>query len=186
MDHMESQQQQQTVAIIRATDVTFAYLDNETEQKGIPVLEGLSLSIRKGEMVALLGHNGCGKSTIAKHFNSILIPDAGDVVVDGINTKDEERVFDVRRRVGMVFQNPDNQLVATIVEEDVAFGLENIGAEPKEIRHSRRPLHAPGCDRVRRADCHAGSQRTAGGNLHGAQAESGVWYHGGADYPLYG
>ncbi len=134
MDHMESQQQQQTVAIIRATDVTFAYLDNETEQKGIPVLEGLSLSIRKGEMVALLGHNGCGKSTIAKHFNSILIPDAGDVVVDGINTKDEERVFDVRRRVGMVFQNPDNQLVATIVEEDVAFGLENIGVEPKEIR----------------------------------------------------
>ena len=120
MDHMESQQQQQTVAIIRATDVTFAYLDNETEQKGIPVLEGLSLSIRKGEMVALLGHNGCGKSTIAKHFNSILIPDAGDVVVDGINTKDKERVFDVRRRVGM--------------EEDVAFGLENIGVEPKEIR----------------------------------------------------
>jgi len=129
-----NQMNNQTAAIIRATDVTFAYLDNETEQKEAPVLVGLNLSIRKGEMVALLGHNGCGKSTIAKHFNSILLPDAGDVVVDGINTKDEERLFDVRQRVGMVFQNPDNQLVATIVEEDVAFALENIGVEPKEIR----------------------------------------------------
>jgi len=128
------QKENQTVAIIRATDVTFAYLDNETEQKEAPVLVGLNLSIRKGEMVALLGHNGCGKSTIAKHFNSILLPDVGDVVVDGINTKDEDRIFDVRQRVGMVFQNPDNQLVATIVEEDVAFALENIGVEPKEIR----------------------------------------------------
>ena len=129
-----NQMNNQTAAIIRATDVTFAYLDNETEQKEAPVLVGLNLSIRKGEMVALLGHNGCGKSTIAKHFNSILLPDAGDVVVDGINTKDEERLFDVRQRVGMVFQNPDNQLVATIVEEDVALALENIGVEPKEIR----------------------------------------------------
>lgn len=128
------QKENQTVAIIRATDVTFAYLDNETEQKEAPVLVGLNLSIRKGEMVALLGHNGCGKSTIAKHFNSILLPDVGDVVVDGINTKDEDRIFDVRQRVGMVFQNPDNQLVATIVEEDVAFGPENLGIPLPELR----------------------------------------------------
>ncbi|MCI9457181.1 MAG: energy-coupling factor transporter ATPase [Oscillospiraceae bacterium] len=124
----------QTNPIIQASRVSFAYYDEETEQKAAPVLQDLSLEIQRGEMIALLGHNGCGKSTIAKHFNAILTPDSGDVVVDGINTKDESRLYDIRQRVGMVFQNPDNQIVATIVEEDVAFALENIGVEPQEIR----------------------------------------------------
>ena len=124
----------QTNPIIQASRVSFAYYDEETEQKAAPVLQDLSLEIQRGEMIALLGHNGCGKSTIAKHFTAILTPDSGDVVVDGINTKDESRLYDIRQRVGMVFQNPDNQIVATIVEEDVAFALENIGVEPQEIR----------------------------------------------------
>ncbi len=124
----------QTNPIIQASHVSFAYYDAETEQKAAPVLQDLTLNIQRGEMVALLGHNGCGKSTIAKHFNAILVPDSGEVLVDGINTKDESRLYDIRQRVGMVFQNPDNQIVATIVEEDVAFALENIGVEPSEIR----------------------------------------------------
>ncbi|MEG1782198.1 MAG: energy-coupling factor transporter ATPase, partial [Oscillospiraceae bacterium] len=94
----------------------------------------VDFAAEKGEFVAILGSNGCGKSTLAKHFNSILIPEKGEVVVDGINTKDESRIFDVRQKVGMVFQNPDNQIVATIVEEDVAFALENMGVPPAEIR----------------------------------------------------
>lgn len=85
-------------------------------------------------MTAVLGHNGSGKSTFAKHLNAILLPSGGKVYVDGIDTADEERLYDIRQEVGMVFQNPDNQIVATVVEEDVAFGLENIGVPPKEIR----------------------------------------------------
>ena len=85
-------------------------------------------------MTAVLGHNGCGKSTFAKHLNAILLPSGGTVYIDGIDTKDENRIYDIRQRVGMVFQNPDNQIVATIVEEDVAFALENLGVEPNEIR----------------------------------------------------
>jgi energy-coupling factor transport system ATP-binding protein len=98
------------------------------------VLKGLDLTIPAGQFVAVLGHNGSGKSTLAKHFNAILLPTEGDVVVCGINTKDEDRLFDIRQQVGMVFQNPDNQIVATIVEEDVAFALENLGVPPDEIR----------------------------------------------------
>ena len=98
------------------------------------VLRGLDLQIPRGQFVAVLGHNGSGKSTLAKHFNAILLPTSGDVVVCGINTKDDDRLFDIRQQVGMVFQNPDNQIVATIVEEDVAFALENLGVEPSEIR----------------------------------------------------
>ncbi|MDD6033968.1 MAG: energy-coupling factor transporter ATPase, partial [Oscillospiraceae bacterium] len=94
----------------------------------------LNLQIPHGQFLAVLGHNGSGKSTLAKHFNAILTPTSGDVIVCGINTRDEDRLFDIRQQVGMVFQNPDNQIVATIVEEDVAFALENLGVEPKEIR----------------------------------------------------
>ena len=101
---------------------------------GQVVLKGLDLTIPAGEFAAVLGHNGSGKSTLAKHFNAILLPTEGDVVVCGINTKDEDRLFDIRQQVGMVFQNPDNQIVATIVEEDVAFALENLGVPPEEIR----------------------------------------------------
>lgn len=98
------------------------------------VLKDINLSFKQGEMTAVLGHNGCGKSTFAKHLNAILLPSGGKVYVDGIDTKDENRIYDIRQRVGMVFQNPDNQIVATIVEEDVAFALENLGVEPNEIR----------------------------------------------------
>lgn len=98
------------------------------------VLKGVDLEIGEGEFVALLGHNGSGKSTLAKCFNAVNLPDEGEVYAVGFDTRDEERLFDIRQNVGMVFQNPDNQLVATIVEEDVAFALENMGVEPIEIR----------------------------------------------------
>ena len=98
------------------------------------VLKDINISFKQGEMTAVLGHNGCGKYTFAKHLNAILLPSGGKVYVDGIDTKDENRIYDIRQRVGMVFQNPDNQIVATIVEEDVAFALENLGVEPNEIR----------------------------------------------------
>lgn len=118
---------------IDVKNIWFSYpSDYETEPTS--VLKDFSLSFNEGEFVAVLGHNGCGKSTLAKHFNAVFVPQAGKVYVDGIDTSDEEKLFDIRQRVGMVFQNPDNQIVATIVEEDVAFGLENIGTEPSEIR----------------------------------------------------
>ena len=118
--------------IIEAKDVHFSYpLDDETFKS---VLGGVSLSIPGGQFLAVLGRNGSGKSTLAKHFNAILTPDAGEVKVLGIDTRDENRVYDIRQNVGMVFQNPDNQIVATIVEEDVAFALENMGVAPPEIR----------------------------------------------------
>ncbi len=97
-------------------------------------LNGVSLEINKGEFVAVLGSNGCGKSTLAKHFNAILLPSEGEVFIDEMDTKDYDNLFKIRQKVGMVFQNPDNQIVATIVEEDVAFALENLGVEPDEIR----------------------------------------------------
>ncbi len=118
---------------IKADKVHFAYEPAEGE---LPreVLHGVTLEIKKGEFVALLGHNGCGKSTMAKLFNGMLLPTQGKVTVDGMDTANEETIYEVRRRVGLVQQNPDNQLVASIVEEDVAFGPENLGIEPKEIR----------------------------------------------------
>lgn len=98
------------------------------------VLDDIDLEIQKGAFVALLGHNGSGKSTLAKHFNAILLPEGGRVLVAGMDTADEEKLYHIRRLVGMVLQNPDNQLVSTIVEEDVAFGPENLGIPPAEIR----------------------------------------------------
>jgi energy-coupling factor transport system ATP-binding protein len=100
----------------------------------VEALKGVSLHIKKGEFVAILGHNGSGKSTLAKHFNALLTPTDGKCVVDGIDTAEESRVFDVRSNVGMVFQNPDNQIVSSVVEEDVAFAPENLGVPPEEIR----------------------------------------------------
>ena len=101
---------------------------------GIPVFEDMNLKIQEGSFVAILGTNGCGKSTLAKHFNSILLPSGGKVYVCGMDTADEDRLMAVRRAVGMVFQNPDNQIVANVVEEDVAFGPENLGVASPEIR----------------------------------------------------
>lgn len=123
--------------IISAENVDFHYSNEFEENENAPVkqvLKGVSLDIKKGEFTAILGHNGSGKSTIAKHMNAILLPCGGKVYVDGIDTSNEERLFDIRQRVGMVFQNPDNQIVATIVEEDVAFALENLGVPPDEMR----------------------------------------------------
>ena len=115
--------------VIVFDNVHYTYPADEKES-----LCGVSLSIEKGSFVAVLGHNGSGKSTLAKHMNGILVPDQGRVLVEGLDTADEEHIIDVRRRVGMVFQNPDNQLVANVVEDDVAFAPENLGVEPQEIR----------------------------------------------------
>lgn len=121
---------------IKVQNVKFHYdIDDElNQQQTVNVLDGISMSVEKGEFVALLGHNGCGKSTMAKHFNALLLPSEGKVYVDGMDTSDDEKCYDIRKKVGLVLQNPDNQLVASIVEEDVAFGPENLGIEPKEIR----------------------------------------------------
>ncbi len=119
-------------AILQAQQVRFEY--NNTDVQPIPALCGVDLDVARGSFTALLGHNGCGKSTLAKHFNALLLPTGGKVLVEGIDTADEARTIDIRRTVGMVLQNPDNQLVSTIVEEDVAFGPENLGVPPAEIR----------------------------------------------------
>ncbi len=117
--------------MIDARQVSFSYA---TEENPREVLGGVSLSIEEGSFTALLGHNGSGKSTMAKLFNALLLPNGGQVLVEGMDTADEEKKYDVRRTVGMVLQNPDNQLVSTVVEEDVAFGPENLGVPPAEIR----------------------------------------------------
>lgn len=118
----------------QAKQLWFHYTDENGERTSPDILKDISLSIDKGDFVALLGHNGSGKSTFAKHMNAILLPSAGTMTIDGIDTKDESQRFTLRSHVGMVFQNPDNQIVATIVEEDVAFGPENLGIPPQEIR----------------------------------------------------
>jgi len=122
------------VEIIRCENLRFTYPKQEGELPAPPVLEDVNLSVGRGEFVVVLGHNGSGKSTLAKHFNAILLPAGGRVLVDGIDTREEDKLLEIRRRVGMVFQNPDNQIVATLVEEDVAFALENLGLPSEEIR----------------------------------------------------
>ena len=119
-------------AIIRTQNLRFSY--TAAEPPAPVVLDGVDLEIEAGSFVAVLGHNGSGKSTLAKHMNAILLPSGGKVYVDGIDTVDEDRLLDIRRTVGMVFQNPDNQIVANVVEEDVAFAPENLGVPPAEIR----------------------------------------------------
>ncbi len=125
------------MSFLEAKNITFSYIndfDENESAKKTTVFRNLNFSVERGEFVAVLGHNGSGKSTLVKCFNGINIPEEGDVIVNGYNTKDEEHLLDIRQSVGMVFQNPDNQIVATIVEEDVAFALENMGVEPNEIR----------------------------------------------------
>jgi energy-coupling factor transport system ATP-binding protein len=118
--------------MIEIKGLKFSYND-ETEAE-IQALAGIDAFIHKGEFVAVIGHNGCGKSTLAKHLNALLLPTDGKVTIDGMDTDDEEKLWDIRKTCGMVFQNPDNQIVATVVEEDVAFGPENLGIPPDEIR----------------------------------------------------
>jgi energy-coupling factor transport system ATP-binding protein len=120
------------VGIIKVDNVTFAYHADSPDP--VVALADVNLEIERGQFVAIVGHNGSGKSTLAKHLNALLLPTSGDVVVDGLNTKEKDRVWDIRSRVGMVFQNPDNQLVATVVEDDIAFGAENLGVPPEEIQ----------------------------------------------------
>lgn len=118
---------------ISLQNVSYTY---ESEEPSAPAaLRNVNLQVRRGEFLAVLGHNGSGKSTLAKLLNAILVPTEGKVIVQGMDTADEEKVYDIRRRVGMVFQNPDNQIVATIVEDDVAFGPENLGLPPEQIRN---------------------------------------------------
>lgn len=117
--------------IIELKNVTYSYTDEESVHTAV---KNISLEIKRGSFTVILGHNGSGKSTLAKLLNGLNKPTEGDVIVDGINTKNEDTEIEIKRRVGMVFQNPDNQLIASIVEEDVAFGPENLGIAPAEIR----------------------------------------------------
>lgn len=126
--------------IISAENLTFYYSepadDDEPQAQvnKILVFDGLDLKIKKGSFTVILGHNGCGKSTLAKHMNAILLPCGGKMYAAGFDTSDESKLFDIRKHIGMVFQNPDNQIVASVVEEDVAFALENMGVPPAEMR----------------------------------------------------
>ena len=117
--------------IINVKDMTFEYVSIDSKFRAI---DNLNLEVKQGEFVAIIGHNGSGKSTLSKNLNAILVPTQGDIYIDGMNTKDESKLWNIRQTAGMVFQNPDNQIVATIVEEDVAFGPENLGVEPTLIR----------------------------------------------------
>ena len=124
-------------SIISVKNVTYEYKNEDAyrgEEAVITAVKALSLVIERGSFTVILGHNGSGKSTLAKMLNGLNKPTSGDIFVDGINTKDEEREIEVKRKVGMVFQNPDNQIIASILEEDVAFGPENLGVPPKEIK----------------------------------------------------
>lgn len=125
--------------IVRAESVTYEYtknieIDGEMKEQKIKALNDVDMYVEQGEFLVVLGHNGSGKSTLAKHINGLLLPTEGILWVNDINTKDTEQIWEVRQTAGMVFQNPDNQMVATVVEEDVAFGPENMGIPPAEIR----------------------------------------------------
>lgn len=136
--------------IIKTDKLTFSYEDSEKN-----VIENLNLNIEKGSFTAIIGHNGSGKSTFAKHINAILLPSGGSISVCGMDTRDEKLLYELRKRAGMVFQNPDNQIVATIVEEDVAFGLENMGVEYEEMhRRVDEAIQAVGMEKYRRRAPH--------------------------------
>ncbi len=138
--------------MIKTKDLVFEY---NGEEKKVIAVNNLNLEIKKGEFVAILGHNGSGKSTLAKLMNAILLPSGGKVYVNNMDTTDEKYLWNIRQSAGMVFQNPDNQIVATIVEEDIAFGPENLGIKPKEIRKRvDEALEAVGIDELKRKPPH--------------------------------
>ncbi len=117
--------------IIEVNNVSFEYITDENTLKAI---DNLDLQVKEGEFVAIIGHNGSGKSTLSKNLNAILLPTEGNILINKMDTRDEDKLWDIRQTAGMVFQNPDNQIVATVVEEDVAFGPENLGIDPNLIR----------------------------------------------------
>ena len=122
--------------MIKAKDVVYEYQKYDEEGKVCETkraVDGVELDVKKGDFVAILGHNGSGKSTLAKHINALLLPSEGEIWVAGMNTKEESHVWDIRQSAGMVFQNPDNQIIGTVVEEDVGFGPENMGVPTEEI-----------------------------------------------------
>lgn len=130
--------------LIEVKNLNFSVYDEETE-KNTYILKNINLEIYKKEFIVILGKNGSGKSTLVKHFNGMLVPTSGDVIVDGISTRDNDKFCDIRQKVGIVFQNPDNQIVSSIVEEDVAFGLENLGVDrEKMISAVDKALHSVG------------------------------------------
>src|SRR5574344_2101713 len=116
--------------IINVNNISYEYI---TEESTFKAIDNLNLDVKQGEFVAIIGNNGSVKSKLSKNLNAILMPTKGNILIDGNDTKDEEKLWDIRQTAGMVFQNPDNQIVATVVEEDVAFGPENLGVEPQEI-----------------------------------------------------
>lgn len=129
----------EAMKMVKTKDLTYEYVrvletDHGTKEEKVAALKNVNIEINKGDFVAVLGHNGSGKSTFAKHINALVQPTGGTLWVDDMDTKNDELVWEIRQTAGMVFQNPDNQLVATVVEEDIAFGPENMGVEPKEIR----------------------------------------------------
>ena len=129
----------EAMKMVKVKDLTYEYVrvletDHGTKEEKVAALKNVNIEINKGDFVAVLGHNGSGKSTFAKHINALVQPTGGTLWVDDMDTKNDELVWEIRQTAGMVFQNPDNQLVATVVEEDIAFGPENMGVEPKEIR----------------------------------------------------
>ena len=166
------------MGIIKAARLVYEYIRRDEEENIEEVnraIDGLDVDIEKGGFVAVLGHNGSGKSTFAKHINGLLMPTDGTVWVGDMDTKDEEHIWDVRKTAGMVFQNPDNQIIGNIVEEDVGFGPENIGVPTEEIwkrveeslkavGHSRRHGHEAGMHHPGRANCYAGPQWPQGGH----------------------
>ncbi|MBP9989431.1 MAG: energy-coupling factor transporter ATPase [Ruminococcus sp.] len=150
-------------SIIEFNNVSFAYEIYEEGAAAKQILDGLNLVIPEGQFLAVLGHNGCGKSTVAKLINGLLVPNKGEVLINSMSTSDEKNIIDIRRTVGMVFQNPDNQIVATIVEDDVAFGPENLGVEQSQIRKDvDEALKAVGMYELRKREPH---------NLSGGQKQ---------------
>lgn len=121
------------MSIIKIKNLIHDYIDKLNEDDSVRAIDDVSLDVKEGQFIAILGHNGSGKSSLAKHINALLMPSEGTIWIDGIDTKEEEKVWDIRQKAGMVFQNPDNQIVSTVVEEDVAFGPENLAVETDEI-----------------------------------------------------
>lgn len=163
--------------IIRTENLRYAYPVEEGETP-VYALKGVDLGIARGSFVVVLGHNGSGKSTLAKMLNAVLVPTEGSVLVEGMNTADERLLLAIRQRVGIVFQNPDNQIVANVVEEDVAFAPENLGVPPEEIRRpGRRGPQGSGDERVYHSCAPSALRRTETAHRHRGRSGHGAGVH---------